>query len=272
MTVCSGGIQKQQPMEPFMGLEEMNSDCRAPLRYDPMLEEMELSTKLMGDDKVHRDVGVIPPPSLELHLQRPVEYMVQLTDPMLLEREVSDAGGNTQVQLFEEQGCYEEALPQHTVLVHHIAQVEAESVQHEAGVVSTNTSDSPTSLEGLMTKVITALPQPVLPTPARRVQPARDTEDDERSIRRSGRLAIKQRMTGNKKTEELAQEVLAKKLGDLSPSKDRMNEAKSLLAKLFEEPLPKETLQAMEDLLQAMNIDTKKTVTKADKGAAKKLK
>lgn len=98
------------------------------------------------------------------------------------------------------------------------------------------------------------------------------TEEEEASLRQSGRLANKQKINGNKKTEELAQEVLAKKLGILSQNKDEEMEARTKVAKLFEEPLPKEALQAMEDLLQAMNIQGKKGKAKNVKEMARKTK
>lgn len=95
------------------------------------------------------------------------------------------------------------------------------------------------------------------------------------TIRRSGRLAVKQVQSGNKSSEELAQEVLAKKLGMLEPNKDMTEEIKKKLISLFQEPLPKEEMRAMEDLLKAMNTNAghpKKTATGAGKEVAKQGK
>lgn len=41
---------------------------------------------------------------------------------------------------------------------------------------------------------------------------------------------------------------------DLSPDKDQLEEMKNNLLRLFDFPLTKEVMQAMEDLLRAMNI------------------
>lgn len=120
-----------------------------------------------------------------------------------------------------------------------------------------------------MTKPV---PPPMLPTPApkKKVVPVEDEGDT--TVRRSGRLAVKQKKAGHKKSEELAQEVLAKKLGLLTPSEEMDNTVKTHLLKLLGGPLPKETMKGMEELLMAMNIDGKVTPIKKGKVAACKGK
>lgn len=80
----------------------------------------------------------------------------------------------------------------------------------------------------------------------------------------------KQKQSRNKKSEELAQEVLAKMLGVLTIEKELNKATKSKLLNLFECPLPKEAMQAIEDLLMALNIDSSLSSTRKAKVAAKK--
>lgn len=139
--------------------------------------------------------------------------------------------------------------------------------------------DSVPSAPSILQTMLKSIPPPVMPTPITRKksikEPKKQTEEEATSLRRSGRLAVKQIQSGHKTSEELAQEVLAKKLGLVEPIKEAEKEIKSKLSKLFEEPLPKDAMQAMEDLLKAMNIEAgppKKSIATANKGAAKKGK
>lgn len=57
----------------------------------------------------------------------------------------------------------------------------------------------------------------------------------------------------------MAKEVLAKKLGLLPPNDKSAADNKNKLLKLIQEPLSTEAMEAIEDLLQVMNVDTNKT-------------
>lgn len=91
-------------------------------------------------------------------------------------------------------------------------------------------------------------------------------------MRRSGRIAKKQTKARKKNSEELAQEVLAKKLGEVMTEEVAAAQAKDKLLQLFKGPLSKEVMQAMEDLLQAMNIDMQKPIKANGKVVQKKAK
>lgn len=118
----------------------------------------------------------------------------------------------------------------------------------------------------------------ILSTPAASLSANTQDEEEEKTIRQSGRIASIQKTQGKKKTERMAQEILAKKLRILTESTDKKEEARNRIMNLFEGPVPAQAMQAMEDLLQAMNIDGKQNIegkqaTKpASKGGARKAK
>lgn len=113
-------------------------------------------------------------------------------------------------------------------------------------------------------------PKPVLQTPAYKLAgPGTVGEEASNTTRRSGRLATKQKIAGKKKPEQMAQDVLAKKLGVLEDVADRDKETKNRFMKLFEGPLSQDVMQAMEDFLMAMNIDRQVGKTPAKVAATK---
>lgn len=63
------------------------------------------------------------------------------------------------------------------------------------------------------------------------------TQEEENSPRRSGRIATKLKQCGKKKHEEMAQEVLAKKLGILQEIPDKVSHIRNRIMKLFQEPI-----------------------------------
>lgn len=150
--------------------------------------------------------------------------------------------------------------------------MEEQSPEH-TDVVGEKTGDwmaAPTACSFLarMTKPV---PPPIMPTPATKKKKVTFAEEeDEGSVRRRGCLMQKQKQSRNKKAEELAQEVLAKMLGVLTIEKELNKATKSKLLNLFECPLPKEAMQAIEDLLMALNIDSSLSSTRKAKVAAKK--
>uniref|UniRef100_A0A0A8Y019 Uncharacterized protein n=1 Tax=Arundo donax TaxID=35708 RepID=A0A0A8Y019_ARUDO len=83
------------------------------------------------------------------------------------------------------------------------------------------------------------------------VMPIDETEE---KVRRSGRLAAKAKEKGNKKTEELAQEVLAKKMGVLEENKKLDIEAKKRYLKMYEGPLPTQAMAVVNDLVKTVKI------------------
>jgi hypothetical protein len=87
------------------------------------------------------------------------------------------------------------------------------------------------------------------------------------TIRRSGRLAQKAQTKGRKIAEELAQDILCKKLEGChsSPTIQTWDH----LIKLFEAPIPQEAMESIEDLLKVINLETKTAVATAPKAARK---
>lgn len=131
-------------------------------------------------------------------------------------------------------------------------------------------------LEGpnILQTITKLMPQPLMPIPTpkkKMMLPQTVEETEERlNIRRSSRLAVKQKQIEHKTTEEIGQDVLVKKLGELDPEMELTKDIRNKL-----EPLPKAAMQAMEELLQAMNIDagpTKKPNNDVGKGVVKKGK
>lgn len=129
-----------------------------------------------------------------------------------------------------------------------------------------------TNPQQFMQRMTKKVQEAILTTPAaKQHQTIQVVEEDEQTIRRSGRLAVKQRNAGNKKAEELAQQVLAKKLG-LLPDNEMTKEARNKILQLFQMPLTEAAMRAMEDLLKAMSIDNVKVSKSANKAVGKKAK
>jgi hypothetical protein len=84
----------------------------------------------------------------------------------------------------------------------------------------------------------------------------------------SGRLAMKAQDKGSKNSEELAQEVLCKKLEGAADQPDKSSKARNRLIRLFDAPLPAEAMAAFEELLKVISLDGKKG-SRAAKGVAK---
>lgn len=120
-----------------------------------------------------------------------------------------------------------------------------------------------------ISKVTAPCRQAVLAMPQKKnLQQVIGIAEDGNTIRRSGRLVMKHKIKGNKNTKQLAQEVLIKKLGDLGDNADPVDDARKRIIKLFDCPISKEVMQAMEHLLQAMNFDIRKSTKHVAKVAA----
>jgi hypothetical protein len=111
-------------------------------------------------------------------------------------------------------------------------------------------------------------PQPILRTPAKKIKGAKETQAS--SVRRSGRLMSKALTKGGKTLEELAQELLCKKMEGVAGQQSKADCARERLVKFFDAPLPQEAMAAIEDLLQVINLEGKggTTSTKAGKKAS----
>jgi hypothetical protein len=75
------------------------------------------------------------------------------------------------------------------------------------------------------------------------------------SGKHSGRLAAKVLKKGNKSTEEMAQEVMCKKLEAGTGWADKGEMARDRLLKLFDTSLPGEAIEAIENLLKVINLE-----------------
>lgn len=65
-------------------------------------------------------------------------------------------------------------------------------------------------------------PQPIFHTPTWKIATREgDLVEEMKKVKRSARLAERRKVTGDKNSEELAQEVLAKKLGAISPRSEK---------------------------------------------------
>jgi hypothetical protein len=75
---------------------------------------------------------------------------------------------------------------------------------------------------------------------------------------------------GGKTSEELAQELLCKKLEGIAWQRSKADCARERLVKLFDAPLPQEAMATIEDLLQVINLEGKGGTmsTKAGKKAS----
>lgn len=236
-------------------------------QFDPMLEEVHLGFPMKestaGDGTAFQDlvtdcVDKVPTPTRQ--------------DPMVWELETQQSAEQEPMGFIPADAMQQEVVTateipsQHDALTPHSQEESNQQQQQQSSEIN---------ILQMMTKTV---PPPVMATPIMRKKPTKELNEqteEEAALRRSGRLAVKQTQSGHKTSQELAQEVLAKKLGVLESNKDLNEEVKNKLIKLFEEPLPKEAMEAMEDLLKAMNIGAgppKKGNTTAVKGVAKKGK
>jgi hypothetical protein len=96
----------------------------------------------------------------------------------------------------------------------------------------------------------------ILLTPRKNVKQARAST----AVRCSSRLASKSAKKGSKTAEVMAQDLLRKKLdpfGAATGGQDATEAARTCLCKLFEAAIPQEAMEAIEDLLSAMNLGEK---------------
>jgi hypothetical protein len=88
------------------------------------------------------------------------------------------------------------------------------------------------------------------------------------ATRRSGRIAEKTQKAGRKNAEEMAQDLLHKKVDGISSAPDKEEQARSSLLKLFDAPLPEDAMEAIEELLKVTKLDDIQT-TAVNKGKKK---
>lgn len=151
--------------------------------------------------------------------------------------------------------------------------VQEDERNQEVAVAQPDVQHTQEDITQFLSACTTEVRRPVLHTPAPKVTQQQQGEEQDNTLRRSGRIATKQKINGKKKPEQLAQDVLAKKLGLSDEALEKENEARNRIMNLFENPLPQEAIQAMEDLLQAMNIDKNRSTTKvAVKAGPRKTK
>jgi hypothetical protein len=123
-------------------------------------------------------------------------------------------------------------------------------------------------LEDFIRGISAPAPQSILWTPTKNTKVAKEMQAP--SLRRSGRLMSKALTKGGKTLEELAQELLCKKLEGVAGQQSKADHARERLVKLFDAPLPQEAMAAIEDLLQVINLEGKAgtTSTKVGKKAS----
>jgi hypothetical protein len=92
---------------------------------------------------------------------------------------------------------------------------------------------------------------PVLKTPTKKSAAAKASEA--LTIQRSGRLA--QKAHSKRSTEELAQDILCKKLE--GSQMDFTTQARDRLTKLFDAPIPHNAMETIEELLKFISLEGK---------------
>jgi hypothetical protein len=121
-------------------------------------------------------------------------------------------------------------------------------------------SEDESSLAAFIQGIAKPVAAAILKTPAKNSKAPRPSKAP--TARRSGRLAAKALKKGNRSAEEMAQEVLCKKLGAGLVQTDKGEHARNRLIKLFDAPLPDEVVEAIEDL-DGRSVGTpKKTMKK----------
>jgi hypothetical protein len=112
------------------------------------------------------------------------------------------------------------------------------------------------SLAGFIKEVARPVVPTILKAPARKAKHLRQAEAT--TTRRSGRLAEKALKKGHRSAEEMAQEVLCNKLDGALDQPDKVESARERLTKLFDAPLPDDAMEAIEDLLEVINLEGKR--------------
>ncbi|TVU43154.1 hypothetical protein EJB05_09597, partial [Eragrostis curvula] len=189
------------------------------------------------------------------------------TDPMMEEAELALA------TLCSPHGkeVHREELTTDSTLPNSVNENVSEEICGDSVAEIANEEEASGRAEQFMAQITAKVPPPMLATPTK--QPvARMDGEEQTKLRRSGRIAARKIRTGNKYSEELAQEVLSKRLGSLSPKGKMTEEIRNLFIKMFGTPLTSEMMEAMEDLLKAMSIDTDMKSKGGKKGVAKMAK
>jgi hypothetical protein len=130
-----------------------------------------------------------------------------------------------------------------------------------------SSTESDAELQLFIQQAFNPAPAPLLETLAKKAKVTKNAEVP--TIRRSGRLAQKAQTNGRKTVEELVQDILCKKLEGCRSSPTI--QARDRLTKLFEGPIPQEAMEAIEDLLKVINLETKTAAATAPKAARKAL-
>jgi hypothetical protein len=118
------------------------------------------------------------------------------------------------------------------------------------------------ALQSFLQEVTRPAPVPILKTSAKKSITPKAAEAP--SVRRSGRLSAKAQTRGRKTTEELAQEIFCIKLEGGQPNKNE--QARDRLTKLFDAPIPQGAMEAIEDLLKIISLDSKAGAPSAKTG------
>jgi hypothetical protein len=105
-------------------------------------------------------------------------------------------------------------------------------------------------------EMVTLASKPILRTLVKKPPVAQGP--GEQSDRRSGRLAAKMQSRGRKSSREMAQELLCKKLEGVPGQQGIEDQARNRLMKLFDNPLPKEVMEAIKDLLKVISLEDKR--------------
>jgi hypothetical protein len=113
-------------------------------------------------------------------------------------------------------------------------------------------------LAHFMLQIVRPTPKPILKTPAKKISNAQDMAPP--AVRGSGRLAIKAHTKGKKTSEELAQDILRKKLDGTTGETNQNDKARAQLSCLFNASLPEESVEAIEELLNVISLGGKKAV------------
>jgi hypothetical protein len=143
-----------------------------------------------------------------------------------------------------------EAGPEHINTGNHLQVPETEAAATQTMEGSAN------HLYDFIHEVMEQPTMTILPTPRKNVKQARAST----AVRRSSRLASKSVKKGSKMAEEMAQDLMCKKLdpfGATIGGQDATEVERTHLCKLFEATIPQEAMEAIEDLLTAMNLGEK---------------
>uniref|UniRef100_A0A0A8XWI5 Uncharacterized protein n=1 Tax=Arundo donax TaxID=35708 RepID=A0A0A8XWI5_ARUDO len=107
-------------------------------------------------------------------------------------------------------------------------------------------------LDQFLVTITKELPAPILKKPRRKIKSTTVEVGEENQVRRSGRIAEKVKAKGLRSTEEMAQQLVAKKMGALSPETQMTKQAKERYEKMYGKPLSSQVMAAMEGLIKAI--------------------